>query len=280
MELLQLRYFFESAKNENFAKTAEKYWVPASSVSASIKRLEQELGCKLFDRKSNRIYLNENGRRLQSSLGAIFDELDYTVNALKQDPPPATEIRLLVRSLRERTMSAIIDYQKRYPNVRFYATFGIEEPTSSYDIIIDKGRENHPDYERFELCSFRLRIKTSKDSPLVGRTLTMQDLRHQPFVMMGSASDLSDPLIESCKNAGFYPNIVIQTNDAYFYKRCTIEGVGVCLWREYANDTSDNMEYLTVTDFQARETNYIYYKRNLMNETVKHFIDFLKATSF
>ena len=34
MELLQLRYFYESAKNENFAKTAEKYMVPASSVSA------------------------------------------------------------------------------------------------------------------------------------------------------------------------------------------------------------------------------------------------------
>ena len=31
MELLQLRYFYESAKNENFAKTAEKYMVPASS---------------------------------------------------------------------------------------------------------------------------------------------------------------------------------------------------------------------------------------------------------
>ena len=47
MELLQLRYFYESAKHENFAKTAEKYMVPASSISASVKRLEDELGCKL-----------------------------------------------------------------------------------------------------------------------------------------------------------------------------------------------------------------------------------------
>ena len=49
MELLQLRYFFDSAKTESFAKTAEKYMVPASSVSASVKRLEKELGCKLFE---------------------------------------------------------------------------------------------------------------------------------------------------------------------------------------------------------------------------------------
>ena len=65
MEFLQLKYFFESSKNENFAKTAEKFMVPPSSVSTAIKRLENELGCELFDRKSNSILLNENGKRLQ-----------------------------------------------------------------------------------------------------------------------------------------------------------------------------------------------------------------------
>ena len=42
MEMLQLRYFYESAQNESFAKTAEKYMVPTTSVSASVKRLEKE----------------------------------------------------------------------------------------------------------------------------------------------------------------------------------------------------------------------------------------------
>ena len=48
MELLQLRYFYESAKNQSFSKTSEKYMVPLSSVSASIKRLEQEIKTDLF----------------------------------------------------------------------------------------------------------------------------------------------------------------------------------------------------------------------------------------
>ena len=43
MELLQLRYFFESAKTENFSKTAQKFQVPTTSVSASVKRLEKEM---------------------------------------------------------------------------------------------------------------------------------------------------------------------------------------------------------------------------------------------
>ena len=81
MEMLQLRYFYESAKNESFAKTAEKYLVPTSSVSASIKRLEAELGIRLFDRSANRITLNANGKKLQQSLCTVFNELDQAVEA-------------------------------------------------------------------------------------------------------------------------------------------------------------------------------------------------------
>ena len=79
MEILQLRYFYESAKNQNFTETAKKYLVPVSAVSSSIKRLEKELRCQLFDRDANRIRLNNNGKLLQQSLCAVFHELDDTI---------------------------------------------------------------------------------------------------------------------------------------------------------------------------------------------------------
>ena len=71
MELLQLRYFYECACYESISKTAERYMVPPSSVSVSIKRLEKELGCELFERKSNRLVLNKKGRKLQNALATI-----------------------------------------------------------------------------------------------------------------------------------------------------------------------------------------------------------------
>ena len=43
MELLQLKYFCDSAKTQNFSKTAENFTVPPSNISQSIKRLEKEL---------------------------------------------------------------------------------------------------------------------------------------------------------------------------------------------------------------------------------------------
>ena len=69
MEMLQLRYFYESAMEESFSKTARKYMVPVSSVSASVKRLEQELGVELFTRTGNRILLTEKGKQFLTVVG-------------------------------------------------------------------------------------------------------------------------------------------------------------------------------------------------------------------
>ena len=40
MELLQLKYFCDAAKEENLSKTARKFHVPTSNISNAIKRLE------------------------------------------------------------------------------------------------------------------------------------------------------------------------------------------------------------------------------------------------
>ena len=108
MELLQLRYFYESAKNENFSQTAKMFMVPTTSVSASIKRLEQELGCQLFDRTSNKIRLNAKGQRLQQTLCSVFHDINETVEQLSDNNQDKRQIKILVRSMRRKVTDAII----------------------------------------------------------------------------------------------------------------------------------------------------------------------------
>ena len=62
MELLQLKYFCDTAETQNLSETARKYSVPPSNISRAIKRLEAELDCVFFDHLSNKIFLNEQGK--------------------------------------------------------------------------------------------------------------------------------------------------------------------------------------------------------------------------
>lgn len=282
MELLQLRYFFESAKNESFAKTAEKYMVPASSVSASVKRLEEELGCKLFDRRSNRVVLNESGIQLQNSLSVIFDELDQTVEKIRANKPKKTEIRILVLAMRDHICDIMFEYQKLYPNVHFVAMFDVDNNVASdYDLIIDKYCESYQEYKRHELGNYRICFKATPEHPLVGKELTMIDLRHERFITLEYELGLNSSLIECCKNAGFYPNIVLQTNDRQCFRQSAASGIGLGLWlKSELAPPPEGLVDLEVTDLQLRHTLYLYYKNNIVNEQLKDFISFLTSKNF
>lgn len=282
MELLQLRYFYESAKNESFAKTAEKYMVPASSVSASIKRLEEELGCKLFERRSNRVVLNENGIQLQNSLSVIFDDLDQTVEKIRAKGPEKTEIRILVLAMRDHICNIMFEYQKLYPNVHFVAMFDVDNDASQdYDIIIDKYCDSYQGYKRHELGNYKICFKATEDHPLVGKEVAMRDLRHERFITLEYELGLNSSLIDCCKNEGFYPNIVLQTNDRQCFRHGAAAGIGIGLWLESElAPPPPGLVDLQVTDLNLRHTLYLYYKSGIVNEQIKDFISFIVSKNF
>jgi DNA-binding transcriptional LysR family regulator len=61
MELRQLEYFVAVAADLNFSRAAERIHVVQSALSASVSRLEKELGVELFDRSKRQIALTAGG---------------------------------------------------------------------------------------------------------------------------------------------------------------------------------------------------------------------------
>lgn len=275
MELLQLRYFFDSAKTENFSRTAEKYMVPPSSVSAAVKRLEGELGVQLFDRTDNRILLNGNGKRVQQSLCIVFDELDKLRDSFAENPETRREIRLLVRTLRSRITDYIIEFKAKYPNTLLDAQFGFSEnDLDSYDAIISLADPSLERCGKIELFTQRLCVKASADSPLRGRKLTLSQLSNQPFLSMGQGSASHEILLDVCRRAGFTPNIVMRCDDSHCYRKLLEEGIGLCISGE--NTLTDRSIKLDVTDFEERQTVYCYYKKGIEEKDFSRFLQFLR----
>lgn len=278
MELLQLKYFFESAKTESFAKTAEKFMVPTSSVSASVKRLETELGCSLFDRMSNRIVLNSNGKRLKSSLTLVFSELEGAVESLATPEHDTREIKMLVRSIRNEITGYIVQYNARCPDIQFKTVFDFSEnDIDTYDIIIDEKKESYSKWESFPLCAYKIRLKASWDSPLCQRRLTLASLKNEHFISFGEQSNTHRILINACDRAGFSPNIAVQCNDINCHEKLVESGIGIGIGFDYGKKPiSDKVCFLNVADFNERYDVYCYYKKNAYYGNVKHFLDFLK----
>lgn len=274
MELLQLRYFYDTARLGSIAKTAEKHIVPPSSVSASIRRLEGELGSKLFNRAANRITLNENGIRLKRSLEKVFSELDQTVTDIAC-PTDERKIRLLVRTMRSEATDYIVDYLKKHPNVAFEFVMDMQDVNyREFDVIIDVAGDKYPGYEYFEIKKRRVFLCASADHPLFGREITMAQLREYAFVTMGG--NMHDIIVKACNDAGFTPNVVAKINDIRCYQKVLRSGIAIGHRRDYGNDPGENLCYLNVTDFNYCQSMCVFYKPDIEG-SIKNFIEFLRA---
>ncbi len=118
MEILQLKYFCDAAKCENFSKTAKKFGVPPSDISQSIRRLERELGVPLFSRRANSIELNDKGREFYSRALKSLELLDDAVASVKASESTG-KIKICINSNRRIVMDVIEKYRPYYSGKKF-----------------------------------------------------------------------------------------------------------------------------------------------------------------
>lgn len=281
MEILQLRYFYETAQNENIAKTAEQFMVPASSVSASIKRLEKELGVTLFDRSCNRIKLNDKGYLFAESLGEIFEKFANILTKVTEKAPESKKICILIKARRKWITDLIVEYKQSHPDVQFRIYNDIHmDDVDNFDIIVDEQSDAYEDLDRFLLSAEEICVKASKNSPLVGQTLSFRQLRGQRFVMPRKAIGIRKLLMSTGKKYGFVPNITIECNDSYCLARYVTEDMGLTLGSRHALESSLEKDIvpLDITDFNEIQLVCAYHQRiSEYNATIKDFCDFLYA---
>ena len=139
MELLQLRYFQTAARLESITLAAEHHTVPQSSMSQTIRRLENDLGgIKLFDRKNGRIYLNEQGRIFLDYVDATLANLDGGIRAVSTVSGKVEgTVRIKVMENHRLVLTCVPAFLKIYPNVHFSISHGYhEEKDADYDLCI------------------------------------------------------------------------------------------------------------------------------------------------
>ncbi|MBG4749782.1 LysR family transcriptional regulator [Pseudomonas aeruginosa] len=120
-----LRCFEAAARLENFSRAAEALCLTHGAISRAVRTLEEELGCALFERRGQRVFLSEAGRRLLAGTGPALDLIERTGETLRAEAGPTAlvlscEPTLLMRWLIPR----IAGFMQEQPRLSIHLVAG------------------------------------------------------------------------------------------------------------------------------------------------------------
>ncbi|WP_454727199.1 MULTISPECIES: LysR substrate-binding domain-containing protein [Cupriavidus] len=81
-----LRAFEAAARLESFTLAARELHLTQSAISHQVRELEDYFSRKLFDRRTRRVELTPEGKRLQESLSRVFDVIEAACNEVALAP--------------------------------------------------------------------------------------------------------------------------------------------------------------------------------------------------
>ena len=124
------KVFYDVSKYGSFSKTAEFTYTTQSSVSKSIKKLEEELNTKLFYRKPHGIELTEEGKSVLYYVEKAYGNLLIAERIVKEtDNLERGKLNIGLPSYISSFyfMDKIIDFYKKYPNIEITLINGNRE---------------------------------------------------------------------------------------------------------------------------------------------------------
>jgi DNA-binding transcriptional LysR family regulator len=241
IELRHLRYFLAVAGTLHFSKAAELLGMAQPPLSQQIKRLEELVGHRLFDRTTRGVKLTLAGQllaeRAQSTMEKVQDDLAQ-VRRLGRGEEGTLTVGFSGSVMFTDLPSAIGTYRRRYPKVELRLR---ELSTSAQisallsgalDLAFLRDGDATEGIEIGRLFEERYVAVLPVAHPLAGkRFLRVRDLRNDPFILfarrMGPLA--FDRTIACCERNGFRPNIVQDAPQWPTLVRLVAAGLGVSL---------------------------------------------------
>ena len=196
IQLGRLEGFYRVARAEGYARAARDFPYPITQpgVYQQVKKLEEELGARLFERAGkDRVLLTAAGRLLYATVAPFMEELSAAEQAVRGGKHGGS-LRVLAAGLvvRQLLPGWLRRFQKGRPDVELALAEARADALDLLrqgraDLLVDHLPAVPPDLEAAQMATARAFIALPEGHPKARPRLRLRDLRGEPFIAYGPA---------------------------------------------------------------------------------------------
>lgn len=298
-----LKYLQAILDEGSFSLAAKKLYISQPSLSLYIKKIEDEIGAELFDRKSHPIKL--------TYAGEVYLHTEEQIAALKKnrlqlldDISSLNRGRIIIGSSYFRSsflLSFILpEFKKRYPGIDLKLEEGTTEELEemAYNGMVDFSilllPFQHTDLEYEELFDEKIVLALSPRHPLAqdypenikdGRYpfLSFAQLKNEPFIVMKPGQHIRSSFFSLCSQLNMPPNIILETANMPTAQILSAAGIGATIIPDTLakfNKLEPKPAYFYLKECtQLRHVVVAHSKSQKLSKAARAFIDILHEFS-
>ena len=305
----QLKYVLMLAEIKNFSISAKKLYITQPALSLYIMNLEEQLGAKLFDRSSSPIKLTSIGEEYVKTAQKILDlesELNNKISDILETKQGFISVGITPVQSSLLLEDAIIQYTQKNSFVKiniieqemgdlqddvlngvidfFIGNYSVQNDQLTMDIIgtehlflaVPKNNSSNKGLEEYqvplrEIIDNKYTIRTSVD---------FSAFSNDPFITLQPSQHVHTIIIDICKDAGFEPNIALQTNKPDIAYSLVQRGLGSTIVSETLirrRDIKNHPFYYRLPEkFALRNIIIVHRKNRYISNIAEEFISIYK----
>lgn len=305
-------YVYEIYKERSFSRAAQNLYISQPSLSARIKKIEQQLGAPLFDRSTSPLRLTQIGEAYIKAAEEIFQleqQMENYINDLNTLRSGHLSIGGSNLFAAYALPPIITHFREKYPDIKIQLTEGntaqLEELLSNntLDMVIDNYHYDSALYDKAFYCQDHILLAAPKHleihAQLAAYRLSYEDIqkrtylkaeqlavpleafREVPFIMLTPGNDTRTRGDKLCRAAGFRPNIILELNQQSTCYMAASTQMGATFISDLLVTqlpSFENLVYYKLGGDAAGRKVYFYYKKHkYKTRAMEAFMDMIKA---
>lgn len=294
MDIHQLKVFAAVYKNRSFSRASEALHLTQPTISNHIKTLEDEFGCKLFDRLGRSIIPTKEAEVLYTHALEIITKAETIDEAIREIKKDLTGRIIIGAStipgvyLMPRIMT---EFRKKYPEISFQIQIsdsrGILESIARHDLLLGiVGAKLGNDQIHYIPFVEDQLIVIASPSKVKEKSLPLKKLTDYPLVLREEGSGTRRETEKFLEGKGlpsgkFQIAGIFGSTDAV--KQAVKAGLGISILSKFA--VADELEHgilqeITLTDLQMRRRFYIVvHKKRTLPKAYEIFLEHILTES-
>ena len=272
-------YVLSVERHKSFSKAAKELYISQPSLSASIKRIENEIGAPIFDRSTNPLSLTEIGQKYvecalqindieQNFINYIGDSMNMLTGGIKIGGSSMFTSFVLP--------PLISNFNKLYPKIEFNFMEGHTQSLINMLIVAVPNSFKVNEKLKDKMLTAE-DIKADRHNDPSAPCVKLDSFKDEPFILLKSENDTGKRAKKLCKKHDFKPNVIFKLDQQMTAYNITCSGVGI----SFISDTiikhlsaSPDVCYYKLDDEDITRNIYFYVKNNrYISKACQSFID-------